>query len=49
MAIQWLLKKGVTSVLVGVRNKEQLLENLAALDKPELSDEEMRLIDSCAV
>lgn len=45
LAVQWLLKKGVTSVLVGVRNKNQLLENLAALDKPELSDKEMRLID----
>jgi L-glyceraldehyde 3-phosphate reductase len=45
MAIQWLLKMGVTSVLVGVRNKAQLLENLEALEKAPLSDEEIRIID----
>lgn len=45
LAIQWLLKKGVTSVLIGVRSKAELIGNLAALEKPELSDEEMRLID----
>lgn len=41
LAIQWLLQQGVTSVLVGVRTKEQLLENLAALDKSPLTDDEM--------
>lgn len=46
LAIQWLLQNGVTSVLVGVRTKEQLLENLAALDKPPITDDEMKLIDS---
>lgn len=46
MAIQWLLQNGVTSVLIGVRTKEQLLENLAALDKPPLTQEELARIDS---
>lgn len=46
MAIQWLLQNGVTSVLIGVRTKEQLLENLAALDKPPLTQEELERIDS---
>lgn len=41
LAIQWLLQQGVTSVLVGVRTKEQLLENLAALEKSPITDEEM--------
>lgn len=45
MAIQWLLAKGVTSVLIGVRTKEQLLENLAALDKAPLTEEELQIID----
>lgn len=46
MAIQWLLQNGVTSVLIGVRTKEQLLENLAALDKKPLTAEELATIDS---
>jgi len=45
MAIQWLLARSVTSVLIGVRTKEQLLENLAALDKPPLTAEEMQKIN----
>ena len=46
MAINWLLTKGVTSVLIGVRTKKQLLENLGALEHPLLSDEEMKKIDN---
>ena len=46
MAINWLLTKGVTSVLIGVRTKAQLLENLGALAHPKLSDEEMEKIDN---
>ena len=46
MAIQWLLQNGVTSVLVGVRTKAQLLENLAALDKPPLTADELAQIDT---
>lgn len=45
MAIQWLLKNGVTSVLVGVHSKEQLLENLASLSKAPLTDVEMKQIE----
>jgi len=45
LAIQWLLAKGVTSVLIGVRTKAQLLENLAALDKPPLTETELKHID----
>ena len=46
MAINWLLTKGVTSVLIGVRTKKQLIENLGALEHPRLSDEEMKKIDN---
>ncbi len=46
LAIQWLLAKGVTSVLIGVRTKAQLLENLAALDKAPLTETELAHIDS---
>ena len=47
LAIQWLWQqKGVTSVLVGVHSKAQLLENLAALEQPPLSEAELIRIDS---
>jgi len=46
MAINWLLTKGVTSVLIGVRTKAQLLENLTALEHPLLTDEELEKIDN---
>ena len=47
MAIQWLWQqKGVTSVLVGVHSKAQLLENLAALEQPPLSEADLIRIDS---
>lgn len=46
LAIQWLLAKGVTSVLVGVRTKEQLLENLDALNKSPLTEAELIRIDT---
>ena len=46
MAIQWLLQNGVTTVLIGVRTKEQLLENLAALEKPLLTAEELAAVDT---
>lgn len=45
LAIQWLLEGGqVASVLIGVHSKAQLLENLAALDFPALTDEELKAI-----
>ena len=47
LAIQWLWQqKGVTSVLVGVHSKAQLLENLAALEQPPLSEADLIRIDS---
>lgn len=45
MSIKWLLQKGVTSVLIGVRTKAQLIENLAALNTSPISDEEMDKIE----
>lgn len=46
MAIQWLLKDDdITSVLIGVHSKAQLLENLKALDYPELTKAELIQID----
>ncbi len=45
LAIQWLLARGVTSVLIGVRTKTQLLENLAALEKAPLTQDELNKID----
>ena len=46
MAIQWLLAdKAITSVLVGVHSKEQLLENLKALDFEPLTKAELIQID----
>ncbi len=46
LAIQWLLSNGVTSVLIGVRNKAQLLENLKALEKAPLTEAELIKIDT---
>jgi L-glyceraldehyde 3-phosphate reductase len=47
MAIAWLLKDPrVTSVLVGVRNVEQLKDNLAALGNTSFSKEEISRIES---
>lgn len=45
MSIKWLLQKGVTSVLIGVRTKAQLVENLASLNTSPISDEEMDKIE----
>lgn len=46
MAIQWLLKNDdVTSVLVGIHSKEQLIENLKALELPALTDDEIKEIE----
>lgn len=46
MAISWLLRdERVTSVLIGARNKNQLLENLKAVEKPStFSKEELAAI-----
>ncbi len=46
LAVQWLLQEGeVTSVLVGVHSKAQLLENLGAINCEPLSEYELSLID----
>ena len=50
MAIAWVLRDPrVTSALIGVRSVSQLENSLAALDKLDFSDEELRTIDEYAV
>jgi len=47
MAVTWLLKdKRVTSVLVGVSSKKQLLDNLGALENKIFSSEELERIET---
>ncbi|TDD29219.1 L-glyceraldehyde 3-phosphate reductase [Kribbella turkmenica] len=49
MAIAWCLRdRRVTSVVLGASSPKQLLENLAALNEPEFSDEELAQIDAAA-
>ncbi|MDT5148525.1 MAG: L-glyceraldehyde 3-phosphate reductase [Mycobacterium sp.] len=46
LALQWVLRNpAVTSALIGASSKEQLDHNLAALDAPDFTDEELALID----
>jgi len=50
LAIQWVLRRPeVTSALIGASSVEQLDHNLAALDAPELTDEELARIDEFAI
>ncbi|MEU0240267.1 aldo/keto reductase [Nocardiopsis sp. NPDC006198] len=53
MAISWVLRdqgpRTVTTALIGASSVEQLEQNLAALDSPGFSDEELRRIDEWAV
>jgi L-glyceraldehyde 3-phosphate reductase len=47
MAIAWLLKdERVSSVLVGARNSEQLVDSLKALDRLDFTADELALIDA---
>ena len=47
MAIQWVLRDPVvTSALIGASRTEQLDENIAALDGPAFSTEELEQIDT---
>jgi L-glyceraldehyde 3-phosphate reductase len=47
MAIAWVLRKPrVTSALVGVSRVEQLADNLAALEKPSFTEEELQAIET---
>ena len=49
LAIEWLLQWGeVTSVLIGVHSKAQLLENLKALECKPLSKSEIKQINAIA-
>ncbi len=46
LALSWVLRrKQVTSALVGVRNLDQLKDNLGALDNLDFSEEELKAID----
>jgi len=46
MAIVWLLKdKRVTSILIGASSVDQLSDNLAALNRPDFSSEELGIIE----
>lgn len=50
LALAWVLRDPrVTSVLVGARTVEQLDENLAALQDPPLTDEELAAVEEHAV
>ena len=50
MALAWVLRdQRVTTALIGVRNIAQLEENLASLDKPDFSPEELDEIDRYAL
>lgn len=51
MALAWLLERpAVTSVLIGASSPEQIERNLAALDQPPFSSEELAAIDAaCAL
>jgi L-glyceraldehyde 3-phosphate reductase len=53
MAISWVLRdqgpRTVTTALIGASSVEQLEQNLAAVDAPAFSDEELRAIDRWAV
>ena len=46
LALSWVLRrKEVTSALIGVRNLEQLKDNLGALDNLDFSEDELKAID----
>jgi L-glyceraldehyde 3-phosphate reductase len=50
LALSWALRDNrVTSVLIGARTVDQLLDNLGALDRLDLSSEEMAAIESYSV
>jgi L-glyceraldehyde 3-phosphate reductase len=50
MAVAWALRDPrVTSVLLGASSVEQLDENLAALEQPEFTADELAAIDQHAV
>lgn len=47
MALAWVLqKKGMTSVVIGASRKEQIIENLKAMEKLDFTKEELKKIDA---
>ncbi len=46
LALSWVLRGQVTSALIGASSLEQIIENLAALDAPALTAEELSEIDT---
>ena len=47
LALNWILShKWVSSILVGARSLEQLDQNLAALERPRLTEAELAEIDA---
>jgi len=48
MALAWVLKKGVTSALIGASRPEQIAECVGAIKNLAFSDDEMRAIDAFA-
>jgi len=49
MALRWAIQqKGVTSLIIGARNKVQLMDNLAALQQMEIPDDALQAIDRIA-
>ncbi|EID77320.1 aldo/keto reductase [Rhodococcus opacus RKJ300 = JCM 13270] len=50
LALQWVLRRQeVTSALIGASSTEQLDHNIAALNFPPLTDEELALIEEHGV
>lgn len=50
LALQWVLRNpAVTSALIGASSTEQLDHNLQALEAPELTDDELAIIDEFGV
>ena len=46
LALQWVLRDDVvTSALIGASRPEQITDNLAVLNAPPLTDDELRRID----
>jgi L-glyceraldehyde 3-phosphate reductase len=48
MALSWVLKKGVTSALIGASRPEQVIESVAAAANVDFTDAEMKAIDGLA-
>jgi L-glyceraldehyde 3-phosphate reductase len=48
MALAWILEQGATSVLVGASKVEQIVENAAAVNNKNFSNEELAAIEAIA-